>query len=192
MVRSSRCIGSTCFSTVLMLAAVIQPSNVGTATEREILRILLTRQGRSVPTVVVVDATPMALFQPTAPQWTALGSSAANALKSKVENAREGASDVFAAASFPPWTRLVTHAELQPLRRGPNLAVRWHEFEERFGVREFVAFSRPVVSDDSLDALVYRVYSDGPESAVGELFWLHRAATSDTWSIGIDLPIMIS
>jgi hypothetical protein len=180
-------------TTVVMLLASVStfPSSaVGdTAIEQEIFWALLVRPGRS--SVAVVDATPIPLVQPTASQWIWFGDSAA-ALRSEVESTVEITPDLFTIGSFPPSTHLVPRADLQPLRGGLETMPRWAVFRDRYGAREVFAFSRPVVTDDGLDALVYRVLTDGPGSGRTDLFWLHRAARSDAWSVAKELPISIS
>jgi hypothetical protein len=170
----------TCFVgpliTTLLVSAVssIQPSGTpDTVTEQAIFRPLLARTDRSsLP--VVVDARPLPVRRPTDSQWEWFGDSAA-ALKSPLEDALMLEVEMFSSASFPPATTLVSHAEL-PLR---ETATSWAEFVDRFGPREVLRFSRPVISQDRRHALVYRAQARGPQDGRTDLFLLRRQPSSE-------------
>lgn len=163
--------------------------------EHEIFRLLLVNRPRDAKpnNVTVVQATPLRFPRLTDSQWSFFGAPV-QTLRLKIESSAEFTPDTFALELFPPSTQLVPQAELQPLGGAPldDLVRSWAAFRDRFRAQAFYALSRPVVSDDGLDALVFRATSDGPQSGRSDLFWLHRAAPSEPWSIAKQLPMGIS
>jgi hypothetical protein len=163
--------------------------------EEEIFRLLLVDRlrGAKPDSVTVVEATPLRFPRLTEWQWEFFGAPV-QTLRLKSERSAEFTLDTFALGWFPPSTQLVPQAELQPLRRAPleDLLRSWAAFRDRFGTEKFYAFSSPVVSDDGLDALVFRATSCGPQCGRTDLFWIHRAAPSESWSIAKVLNMGIS
>ena len=161
----------------------------------EIFRLLLVDRLRDAKpnSVTVIEATPLRFPRLTESQWAFLGAPV-QTLRLKSERGAESTQDTFALDLFPPSTQLVAPAELQPLRRAPldDLLKSWAAFRDRFGAQTFYAFSSPVVSDDGLDALVFRATACGPQCGQTDVFWIHRAARSEPWSIAKVLLMGIS
>jgi hypothetical protein len=175
--------------TTLLLSAVLSVQSSGapeTVTEQAIFRVLLAPANRS-SRGVVVDLTPLHATRPTDLQWQWIGDSAV-ALKSPVEAGLTVAVTAFSYKSFPPGTTLVPHAQL-PLR---GTATTWVAFTERFGSREIVWFSRPVLSTDREHTLVYQVQVSGPEGGRSDLILMQRTSGPDEWTVVKALPLSVS
>ena len=163
--------------------------------EDEIFRLLLVDRLRDAKpnSVTVIQATTLRFPRLRDSQWAFFGAPV-QTLRLKIESSAEFTPDAFALELFPPSTQLVSQAELQPLGGAPldDLLRSWAAFRDRFRAQTFYAFSSPVVSDDGLDALVFRATSCGPQCGRTDLFWIHRAARSEPWSIAKELPMGIS
>jgi len=145
----------------------------------------------SLPASYVIQTMPLSLPQPSAYDWRWLGSGTA-ALQAKVEATKPLPAVAFSAGSFLDPTTLVSKEELVAFFHdgpaGTSLNDRWRAFHERFKVEAFQAFSRPVVTDAGLDALVYYSNSYGSQGGEAGFAWLHRSSPSAAWAVEKRLP----
>lgn len=82
---------------------------------------------------------------------------------------------------LPQGARLVTVDEIRPV------VSRWppgtNPIEEKYGTKWQLSFSKPVMTDDGLDAVVYWGYGCGPLCGAGGYAWLHRTARGSAWAV---------
>lgn len=91
----------------------------------------------------------------------------------------------FIVEMFPPGTTLVSREEISELiltaPSGRTPEDRWQPFRARFNVQSYQGFSRPVLSDDGLNALVWFLHSCGSVCGKGGYAWLQRASLTSEW-----------
>ena len=144
-----------------------------------------------VVTAAVVDASPMALTPLSDTDWRMLGSLGPQ-LRAKVDRRRPGPPVPFTTASFPPGTRVIAAEDIESVLTARPPAGGWFAFQERFKIHSFQAFSRAVVSDDGLDALVRYSHTCGNQCGETGFALLHRNSTRDRWLVTRRLPKIMS
>jgi len=148
-----------------------------------------------LPSALVIQAPPLGLPLPSASDWRLLDPEIST-LQTKVEAARLGPADSFSGESFPPGTQLVPKEQIEELfrtaPRGNSLEDRWLPFRSRFNVSSFQAFSRPIITDDGLNALVYYSHSCGTLCGETGYAVLHRSSLSEAWVVARRLRKSVS
>jgi hypothetical protein len=148
-----------------------------------------------LPTVLVVQAVPLSLPSPSAADWQWFGAGT-EALRIKVETSRPSDVEPFAVDAFPPGTQLVPREAIQELFRtappGRSPEDRWIPFRTRYKAQTFQGFSRPVQSQDGLDAFLYYSHNCGSLCGQSGYAWLHRASSGSVWTVAKRLPKVVS
>jgi hypothetical protein len=88
----------------------------------------------------------------------------------------------FAQEEVPTGARLIPRSEIHAVF-SPDPLSGWSRLEQAIGARTWQAFSRPVLSADGLQALIYAEHHCGTVCGHGKYFWLSRSDTSDKWRI---------
>jgi hypothetical protein len=92
-------------------------------------------------------------------------------------------------------TTLVAAPVLLELRRtlaGADSMGAWTALRQQYGVGVSYAFSRPVVAEDLLSALVFYALTCGPQCGESGFVWLTRSSQDSRWSVAKQLPVAIS
>jgi hypothetical protein len=185
---------------VLILASALSAHSLETAVpqrgERDIYTALLRDLFRgTLPTAFVIQTNPLALASPSPSDWALLGPGTA-ALRTRVETMTLQSTAAFTVESFPDGTTLVSKEDIGAFFRdasvGANLNDRWSAFHGRFKVAGYQGFSRPIVSDAGLDALVWYSNSYGSLGGEAGYAWLHRPSRSGNWVVEKRLPKVVS
>jgi len=172
-----------------------KPPALNAAFETGIFANLLAMY-RPVPSRIVVRATPLPVRCLSDRLWASFGADAER-LKAVLDPActtatREAGLVPFTAQSFPAPVEVVSEGELDRARDTADTMTWWTQFAAKYGVREFSAFSHPVVSDDGFDALLYRAQFCGDLCGRTDLYWLHRDSATDSWALVKDVLISVS
>ena len=121
---------------------------------------------------------------------------ASGTLQTKVQAARPSQAESINVESFPAGTQFVAKEEIDEIfrtaPRGNSPDSRWIPFRERFNATSYQAFSRPIVTDDGLDALVYYQHACGSLCGESGYVWLHRSSTADAWMVARRLVKSVS
>ncbi len=156
--------------------------------EHEIYEALLKDifPGEQQPSVLLIEGVPRVFENPPAWVWQKLGAGAER--QASVERAVAPPATPFAGESFPPGTQLARLEEIEALLR-PAVAVKDPEegrrqaLRNRFKVEAFQGFSRPIVTEDGLDALVSYSHHCGLLCGSIGYAWLHRTSRAGAWSV---------
>ena len=163
--------------------------------DRQVFAVLLPALSRDGAASYIVEVTPLPVPQPSDSDWEWFGS-AARPLRAKVEAVKETSAKPFSNVSLPSAVVLVPREELSDLFRypldGKGLEEIWLSFRQRFKVQSFYRFSRPVVTEDGLAALVSYSHSCGSLCGESGFVWLRRASRSDRWAVAKLLPKVVS
>jgi hypothetical protein len=158
-----------------------------------VLKMLL---GRSLPSALVMQTPPLVLPHMSASEWRILDPDTSSTLQTKVEAARSAPTDSFSGGSFPPGTQLVPKEQIEELFRtapsGNSPESSWLPFRSRFNVSSFQAVSRPIITDDGLNALVYYSHSCGLLCGETGYAVLYRSSLSEVWVVARRLRKSIS
>jgi hypothetical protein len=152
---------------------------------------------QNVPSALVVETRPLLLRNPSAADWQWLGPDTST-LRSKVESEalRAATSTAFTPELFPPGTTLVSREDIAELFRtappGQTTEDRWLPFRTRFHVQTYQGFSRPVVTDDGLNALVWFSHACGSLCGEAGYAWVQRSSTTAEWVVVKRLPKIVS
>lgn len=136
------------------------------------------------PANVVVEETPLAFAPPSTDDWQSLGGDTA-ALQKKIAGATTVAT-LYTQDELPKGTTLVARQVILDAfhwEPGTDLNARWATFRETFKAPSWERFSRPVITDDGLDALVTYGHGCGPLCGEGGYAWLHRVSRSAPWVV---------
>ena len=158
----------------------------------EAMLIVLLRG--DLPSVVVVQAVPLPLPAPSAADWQWLGAGS-DALRIAVERSRPLAVEPFVVEAFPPGTQLVPREEIEEqFRSAPRGRPEdiWTAFSARYKAQSFQGFSRPVKSENGLDAFLWYSHSCGSLCGESGYAWLHRASSDVAWAVSKRLPKVVS
>jgi hypothetical protein len=152
----------------------------------------LLRNSASVggSSIVVVDETPLPVQRLSDSEWQWFGPRTA-ALRILAETAATVPADRFDSASFPPVVTLITRDVAQRFWRAREEAM-WTQFRDEFKTRSLWRFSRPVITADGLDALVWSAEACGSMCGRTDVLWLHRVSRSDPWIVAKSLPKSVS
>jgi hypothetical protein len=140
--------------------------------------------------IIVVDETSLPVQRLSDSEWQWFGPGTA-ALRALAETAAAAPADRFDSASFPPWVTLIGRDVAQRFWRAREEAV-WTQFREEFKARSLWRFSRPVITADGLDALVWSAQACGSMCGRTDVLWLHRVSRSDPWIVAKSLPKSVS
>jgi len=148
-----------------------------------------------LPSALVIQTPPLVLRLPSASDWRML-SPESDTLQTKIEAARPGSADPISGESFPPGTQLVPKEQIEDLfrtaPRGNSPEDSWIPFRARFNVSSIQAFSRPIITNDGLDALVYYSHSCGTLCGETGYAVLHRSSPSEAWVVARRLRKSVS
>ena len=97
----------------------------------------------------------------------------------------------FAPAEVPTGARLIRRSEINAMF-SPDPSSGWSRLQQATGARSWQAFSRPVLSADGLQALIYAEAHCGSLCGYGKYFWLSRRDTRDKWRITSQILSWIS
>lgn len=89
----------------------------------------------------------------------------------------------FEQKEVPTGARLISRSEIDAAFTRQDPSASWSRIEQVIGSRSWQAFSRPVLSADGLQALVYAEHHCGGGCAHGKYFWLSRKNTRDRWRV---------
>jgi hypothetical protein len=137
----------------------------------------------------VVDETPLGARKLSDAEWQWFGPRTA-ALRAVSETVAAAPAGPFDSASFPRRVTLITRDVAQKYRRAEEAV--WVRFRDEFKARSLLRFSRPVITDDGLDALVWSAQACGSMCGRTDVHWLHRVSRLDPWTIAKSLPKSIS
>jgi hypothetical protein len=136
---------------------------------------------------LVVEATALAFPSLSNADWQGVFRDAPQTLRTQLEAAAANGPVALDPQALPVGTQLVPRADIDRLfreaPRGPGLEYGWRPFRERWGVVGWQALSRPVITDDGRDALVYYENHCGAICGEGAMAWLHRDSAADPWAI---------
>jgi hypothetical protein len=179
---------------VLIFACTVSPLSAQSAVGfdadifAELLRIPAGVDGGST---YVVDETPLFPVQRLSDsEWQWFGPST-TALRAVAETVSVAPAGRFDSASFPPWVTLITRDVAQRFWGSLEEAI-WAQFREAFKARSVWRFSRPVITEDGLDALVWSAQACGSMCGRTDVHWLHRASRADPWTIAKGKPKTVS
>jgi hypothetical protein len=148
--------------------------------------ILRDLGGKASGSVFVVELMPRYLISPSEEDWRFFGSGA-EALHLKANALEITAVSPFRLESFPEGTQLMLREQIQDFFRnapaGTSSKDKWRMFRERFKAQSFEAFSRPLVTEDGLDALIYYSSTYGSLGCETGYAWLHRQSTTAPWVV---------
>jgi len=157
--------------------------------------MLVNLAGDSTTSTFVVQSTPVQMSAPTEADWERLGIETA-ALKTAVAASPAADTAPFGAASFPAGVKLVSREAVQALFRtaaaGATIDDRWKTFRERYAAKSLQGFSRPVITADGLEALIYYTHSCGSLCGEAGYAWLRRASKTAPWRVAKRLPKVIA
>lgn len=157
--------------------------------------VLMSLFNGNVPAPLVVQTMPLAMPPPSESDWTWFGPGTKE-LRATVSLAVPVAPMAFVVELFPAATTLATWEEILELFQtappGGGPEGRWLPFRTRFKAQTFQGFSRAVVSDDGLNALVYYSYACGSTCGEAGYAWLQRSAINSTWAVIKRLPKVVS
>jgi hypothetical protein len=88
----------------------------------------------------------------------------------------------FEQEEIPKGARLILRSAIDAVFT-PDPPAGWSRLEQVIGARTWQGFSRPVLSADGLQALVYAEHHCGSTCGHGKYFWLSRRSTRDTWRV---------
>jgi len=163
--------------------------------ERGIYYAVLASLFRTVPSALVVQTMPLPMRNPTASDWEWLGRGAST-LRSKVEADAPSDATAFKVELFPAGTTLVSREEIDELfRTAPRSRIPediWLPFRTRFNVQTYQGFSRPVITDDRLNALVWFSHACGSLCGEAGYAWLQRPSTTAEWVVLKRLPKVVA
>jgi hypothetical protein len=89
----------------------------------------------------------------------------------------------FEQEEVPTRARLIRRSEIDAVFSPSDPLAGWSRIERVIGARTWQAFSRPVLSPDGLQALVYAEHHCGGGCAHGKYFWLSRKDARDKWRV---------
>jgi hypothetical protein len=138
----------------------------------------------------VVDETPLRVQKLSDSEWQWFGPRTA-ALRAVSETVAAAPAGRFDSASFPSWVTLITRDVAQRFW-GARDEAPWAQFRDEFKARSLWRCSRPVITEDGLDALVWSAQACGSMCGRTDVRWLHRASRSDPWMIAKSLPKAVS
>jgi hypothetical protein len=177
----------------LIAAFAVSPPSAQSAVEgpdADIFAVLLPGLARNDGgSNYVVDETPLGARKLSDAEWQWLGPRTA-ALRAVSETLAAVPVGPFDSASFPPRVTLITRDVAQKYQRAEEAV--WVQFRDEFKTRSLWRFSRPVITDDGLDALVWSAQACGSMCGRTDVHWLHRVSRSDPWTIAKSLPKGIS
>jgi hypothetical protein len=140
--------------------------------------------------IVIVDETSLQVQRLSDSEWQWFGAQTV-ALRAVAERAAATPADRFDSASFPPGVTLITRDVAQRFWRAREEAI-WTQFREEFKAQSLWRFSRPVITEDGLDALIWSAQACGSMCGRTDVLWLHRVSRSDPWMIAKSLPKAVS
>jgi hypothetical protein len=182
------------WAATVIFACTLSPLSAQSAVscDADIFTVLLrTHAGVDGGPTYVVDETPLFPVQKLSDsEWQWFGPST-TALRTVAETVAVAPAGRFDSASFPPWVTLITRDVAQKFLGGREEAI-WAQFREAFKVRSIWRFSRPVITEDGLDALVWSAQACGSMCGRTDVHWLHRASRSDPWTVAKSKPKTVS
>jgi hypothetical protein len=103
-------------------------------------------------------------------------------LRRRLQTAQGGSGQEFTTSSFPPGTEVVPQAEIDTFFHGSGDG--WARFRERFpGAGGYHAFSRPILTADLHDGIIYIESHCGWLCGWGGYAWLHRDSSTSPWTV---------
>jgi hypothetical protein len=151
------------------------------------------RENRRLPAKLVVEAVSIEAPALDDAVWQSVFKEAPVALRTRFE-AMRSTTMMLEQQSLPPGTQLVPRSEINQFfqNSGRGLEETWDQFHARWGVPGYHGVSRPIVSDDGLNALAYHEVHCGSLCGFGVVIWLTRASANAPWLIRIDKTTWVS
>jgi len=137
--------------------------------------------GKELPGALLIESTPRAFNYVGEFDWKKFGPTP-DALSPKLKTL---STVPFTVDAFPKGAQLIAQQDLMELFSPKNrdFDEAWTIVRTKYKVQSTQAFSRPVITDDGLDA--YVMYSHGCGMLCGQYgyAWLHRTSRSDSWVV---------
>lgn len=145
-----------------------------------------------LPKTFVVFTEYRAMRAPDQPTWQKLSSglpdfgAVPSGLKERVAAASSeppDPTDLHTIDQFPSGALVLPASEVSPLTRGGSREIRdYPELRAKYGAGSVLSFSKPVMSADRLDALVYYLHGCGSACGTFGYVWLHRSSPTARWA----------
>ena len=182
-------------ASVLVMAAVLAapPANQSAVEIRDIHEAVLNAIfSPPPPKTFVVFAEYRRMRAPDEPSWQRFSSglpdfgSVPSDLRQRVVAASTetpAPTDLHTADQFPSGALILPSAEVGALTRsGPPDMRSYPALRAKYGVDSVLSFSRPVMTTDGLDAVVYYLHGCGSACGTFGYVWLHRPSRTARWA----------